>query len=277
MALSQQSGEVWRFIDSGFLDGRSNMAIDEAIALAVASGTVSPTLRVYGWMPPAISLGFHQSMSDIDLKLCEKDGVDVVFRPTGGRAILHAEELTYAVILPASSRHYQKDILPVYDVISRALLASLRLLGIDASFDRASATPKDFVRGELSTLCYATSIQHEIGYQGKKIVGSAQRRFERSVLQHGSILIGQRHLDIAKYLSQGDEKRRQAIRRYLQDHTITLNELSEQPVTYAQISKAMRDGFAQELGISWIENELTEQELVLADELRDKTDRSRRP
>jgi len=277
MALSQQPGECWRFIDSGFIDGRSNMAIDEAIALAAASGRIPPTLRVYGWMPPAISLGFHQSIDDIDLRLCEKEGIDVVFRPTGGRAILHAEELTYAVILPADSKHYHKGILPVYDLISRALLAVLQLLGINASFDRASATPKDFMRGELSTLCYATSIQHEIGYQGKKLVGSAQRRFEGALLQHGSILIGQRHLDIAKYLSRGDERRRHAIRRYMQEHTISLNELSEQPLHYTQISKAMRNGFSQELGISWMDGELTQQELVMADELREKTNRPRKP
>ncbi len=276
MALFQKPAEVWRFIDSGFTDGRSNMTLDEAIAMAAASGSVPPTLRVYGWMPPAISLGFHQSMDDIDLSQCAKDGIDVVFRPTGGRAILHAEELTYSVILPDNSKHYQKDILPIYDVISRALLAALHLLGIDASFDRASSTPKDFMRGELSTLCYATSIQHEIGYQGKKLVGSAQRRFEGSVLQHGSILIGQRHLDIAKYLSRGDEKRRQAIRRYMQEHTITLNELSDRPLNYAQLSKAMRDGFAQELGISWIDSEPSSQELQMAEELKAKTDRPKR-
>jgi lipoate-protein ligase A len=270
MASSQNSAEVWRFIDSGFQNGRRNMAIDEAIAISATSGQGIATLRIYGWRPPAISLGYHQSIKDINLSLCEEDGIDVVFRPTGGRAILHAEELTYAVILPAGSNHYRKDVLPVYDLISRALLAALQLIGIDASFDRASLTPKDFMRGDLSTLCYATSVQHEIGFGGRKLVGSAQRRFEGSLLQHGSILIGQRHLDITRYLTRGDERWRRAVNRYMRDHTICLNELSPTPIIFPQLSLALRKGFEQVLGVTFQEGELSENELRSVDEILSK-------
>jgi len=261
--------ERWRLIDSGSLPGHLNMAIDMALAKFTSSGNSFPTVRFYGWSPAAISLGFHQSSKEIDTELCEKDGVDVVIRPTGGRAILHAEELTYAVSLPANSRYYDKDIMTVYERLSRCLVSGLNQLNIPVTFEKADKTPKNFSRGELSSLCYASSIQHEIGYNGKKLVGSAQRRFDGAALQHGSILIGRRHLDLPNYLAQKTIERKKAMRRYMEANTICLNDLSSIPVSYSDVAEAIKNGFEEELDIEFFVDELSGDEMAKARELQE--------
>ena len=250
------SKETWRFINSGFQDGITNMAVDEALATTLKNGGIKPTLRVYRWKPYTISLGFHQSLEDLDLGLYRADGIDVVFRPTGGRAILHAEELTYSVVVPKSGAFYKSEIMSVYETISRGILAALRELNVRVEFEGAQKTPNDFARGELSTFCYASSIRHEIGFQGKKMVGSAQRRYEHAALQHGSILIGDRHLDLGKYISHGDDAWKQAVRDYMSRHTVCINQLSPQPVEYEQLAAAMKIGFQKALGIRLVDGEL---------------------
>lgn len=252
--------ERWRVIDSGALSGAQNMAIDEAIAAYNTQMDALPTLRLYAWKPCAISLGFHQSLEDIHLDRCRNDGIQVVVRPTGGRAVLHAEELTYAVVIPKSSVFYHDKILTVYETISRALLEAFHRLNISADFERAGRTPNNFSRGELSSLCYASSVQHEIGVGGRKLVGSAQRRIDGVILQHGSILIGPKHLDLTYYLDQGDDKWRAAVRRYMERHTVCLNELSTKPVHYASLADAIQRGFESQLGIRLEPASLTEWE-----------------
>ena len=253
--------ETWRFINSGYLDGATNMAIDVALARCMFSTSHYPILRIYGWNPPAISLGYHQKLEDIDLPKCERDGIDVVYRPTGGRAILHADELTYSVILPKSSRYYFKEISKVYEVISLCLTSALKQLNLNVKFERARVTPANFSRGELSTMCYASTIQHEISYEGKKLVGSAQRRFDHVVLQHGSILIGPKHLDLVNYLVNGEPQRQTRIRDFLKSKTVCLNDINNTPVSFSTLSGVIKTGFENELDIKFLDTELTQREL----------------
>ena len=243
------------------------MALD--VALAKTSATdIKPILRFFSWKPAAISLGFHQSINDINIELCVEKGVDVVVRPTGGRAILHASELTYSVILPHSSQYFHRDILPVYDIISKSLVIGLQNLGLPVVFERAEKTPKDFSKGELSSICYATSVQHEIGIDGKKLVGSAQRRFENAVLQHGSILIGLDHLDLPLFLTRGDEKRREAMRTFMEKKTICLSQFGT--FSYKMIAESIKKGFEQSLNIEFVNDNPSAQELENAEGLLEK-------
>lgn len=246
------------------------MAFDMAMTEAAARGETLPTLRVYAWKPYSISLGYHQSEKDIELDICRRDGVDVVLRPTGGRAILHANELTYAVSIPPASPFFNKEILAVYDMISRCLVASLRSLNINVDFERARKTPKDFSRGELSSLCYASSVQYEISIGKRKLVGSAQRRINGSVLQHGSILIGDEHLQITKYLTAKNEAWRDRVKKYMEKNTATLSEVSENPLSYDLLANALRFGFQQELGIEFIDGELSAAEQQHAQKIAPK-------
>jgi lipoate-protein ligase A len=251
----------WRFINSGYLTGRENMAIDRVMAQHARDNEQRATLRVYGWKPSAISLGYHQPITDIDTSRCKQDSIDVVTRPTGGRAVLHAEELTYSVVIPKQSKYFHDNILKVYEKISYAILRSLSYLDVLLSFDRARRTSKYLNKGEYSTLCYAASAQYEIGYKGRKLVGSAQRRFDDVVLQHGSILIGTRHLDLVDYLAHGNERWRSSVRQYMEKKTICLNELRDHPVNYDELAGAMKSGFENELAITLAEDQLSAQEL----------------
>lgn len=255
--------EEWRYLETLGYPGDLNMALD--VALAAKSG--KPVLRLFTWSPFAISLGFHQKPDDVNPDLCRHAGYDVVKRPTGGRAILHAAELTYSVILPQTSAFYHKDILPVYDTISRCLVSGLESLGFPVEFERAEKTPHGFNRGELSSLCYASSVQHEITIKGRKLVGSAQRRYEFSVLQHGSILIGEEHLDLPLYLNRGDEKRRLSMKDYMRRHTICLSELDPN-IRIEQVMNALKLGFEQQLVIRLTTDKIGEEEMSLAQSLR---------
>ena len=262
--------EAWRFIDSGLQRGAMNMALDMAMTQAAVAGNALPTLRVYGWRPPAISLGYHQSENDVDVARCRKDEIDVVLRPTGGRAILHQNELTYSVSIPPESIHFAPDIQSVYALISRALVAALRLLDVNVEFDRARKTPKDFSKGELSTLCYASSVKYEINIGRKKLVGSAQRRINGGVLQHGSILIGDEHLRIARYLAAKDDQWRERVRDFMKKNTVSLNQVSRSPITYAQAGAALKKGFARELGVEFVDDDFSVAELDHAEKIKQK-------
>ena len=126
----------WRLIYDTPLDGARNMAIDEAILESVSAEKVLPTLRFYAWSPPCLSLGYGQSVRDVDFKRIADAGWQVVRRPTGGRAILHMDELTYSVAIPANHPIAAGSIMESYRRISRALLTGLRELGLQPQADR---------------------------------------------------------------------------------------------------------------------------------------------
>ena len=258
--------ERWRYIDSGSNDGFTNMATDAALAQCY-QGT--PLLRLYAWSPPAISLGFHQRLNDLDRAKCQQDGIDVVFRPTGGRAVLHADEVTYAVILGPESRLYDSRVLPVYERISQGIMAALADLNIAVDFERAARSAAKPEKKELSRLCFASSIQYEIGHAGRKMIGSAQRRFGTVVLQHGSILLGKRHLDLADYLARRDADGPAQIRRFMEEKTISLNEIAPVALAYDQLSAALRAGFARHWGIEFSDSTLDSAEEGSAARLRE--------
>lgn len=121
----------WQFLSTGYAPGNENMAFDVALAETLLAGTSVNTLRLYGWAPPAISLGWNQSDEALDRMRARASGVDIVRRPTGGRAILHSDELTYSVVMLSAT----KNVLDVYDTISRALVCGLRSLGVDAALE----------------------------------------------------------------------------------------------------------------------------------------------
>ncbi|HQG46612.1 MAG TPA: lipoate--protein ligase family protein [bacterium] len=249
--------EAWRFIDSGFADGFTNMAVDTALARCHDG---RPVLRVYGWKPPAISLGHHQRLNDLDLEKCGRDNLDVVFRPTGGRAVLHADEVTYAVILGPGSRLYDPCILPLYERISAGLTAALRQLGVALEFERNARALPLHEKSGLDRLCFASAIRYELGHDGKKAIGSAQRRFGPVALQHGSILLGDAHLQLVDYLSRREEGWQLQARRFMQEKTLCLNEIAPRPLEYSQVAAALRDGFATRWGISFSDSALSREE-----------------
>lgn len=192
------------FIDSGPLPGDRNMAIDLEWLEKVAQRSDYGVVRFYRWQPYCLSLGRYQSMDTVDRDRCRKDGVDVVVRPTGGRAVLHAEELTYSVILPGTKLG---TLHTVYRRLSEALAEGLRAVGLPAEVVRQGDSLRSHYPTASGTSCFSSSTQYEIQIDGKKIVGSAQRRSDGAMLQHGSILIGPFHRRIVDYLKLTPEQK----------------------------------------------------------------------
>ena len=235
------------------------MAFDAAMALGGFQSL--PTLRVFRWRPYCISLGHHQNAGEIDLQKCEADGIDVVRRPTAGRAILHADELTYSVAVPAGHAWYQMLPLDFYRRISEAIALGLQLLGAEIEF---APGEKLYQEGRpLRLACFASSARNEITANGRKVVGSAQRRFRAGVLQHGSILLQRGHERLVDYLV-GTPADVAAERVRLQRHTTTLADVLPVPASFEGVMHALRRGFEETLHLEFVEDDPRSEEIEWA-------------
>ena len=184
------------FLD-GAASGAENMDRDASLLASHQPGD-DPVLRLYRWEPAAVTIGYNQDFSSFDAAAIERAGYGLVKRPTGGRAILHAEELTYAVIGSSPGPVFGDSLHETYMKINQALLAFLADLGIAA--DISAGESREAARG---LVCFHSAGRHEVSVAGRKIIGSAQRRTNGVFLQHGSILAGPRHQKLPTFLRQG--------------------------------------------------------------------------
>lgn len=185
------------------------MQLDEWLARAWFPETQEPVFRVYGWSPYTLSLGFHQSVNDVDVETVHREEYELVRRPTGGRAVFHAEEITYSVVLDAT----RQSVNDVYERISRALVSGLKNAGYNVEFAGTRQNFSEHYKKTSSISCFTASSEYEIQLEGRKLVGSAQRRYTRedggvTALQHGSILTGPQHLQLVDFLNIDDEAKR---------------------------------------------------------------------
>lgn len=236
-------GKVF-LIDSGAKRGRFQMWLDETLAMnfnAVAQtfGENVALLRFYAWQPFCVSLGYHQSDAMFDREAMAQEGIDLVRRPTGGRAVFHAEELTYSIVANADASNAT-----CYAQISFALQAGLAALGIEASFQRQQPDFRARYAQAESAPCFTASARDELEAQGKKIIGSAQRRYGKTLLQHGSILLSPKHREMTRYLAASDNVKAR-IAKDLREKTTSASELLGKPVTYRAAVQAFRAGFEQ--------------------------------
>lgn len=261
------------------------MAVDEAILEAVGKELAPPTLRLYAWQPACLSLGYAQAISDVDLPALASSGWQLVRRPTGGRAILHIDELTYAVIAPHSEPSVQGSVLESYQRLAQALLKALHLLGIPAQAHEISSPNTSNIPNpnpnilpnqnttltNLNPICFEVPSNYEILVNGKKIIGSAQARRKEGVLQHGSFPLNGDITRILRVLSFKDEmSRQQAIARLVQRAT-TAELASGRFIEWDEAARAFIHAFEDTLQIRLVRSDLSGAELVRADELvRDK-------
>jgi lipoate-protein ligase A len=247
-----ESVSRWDFIDTGFNTGRFNMEFDLQLVERCRHEDVS-FIRFYRWKPYAISLGYNQSKftrgHKIDTGKCKEDNIDIVQRPTGGRAVLHSEELTYSVVMKSD-----KPVQALYREISLALLEGLKLVDEKndelqkLSFTKETPDLLKLAKTGMYNLCFNTSIKNEINYKGKKLVGSAQRKFGDIVLQHGSVLIGEHHKNIVKYLAV-DNKEKDRLKREIDEKTTCLNEITGREISYEEAAASLIKGFEKTLNI----------------------------
>lgn len=174
----------WRFIDTGPCDAAMNMAIDEAISHSVITGMAPPTLRVYAWERPSVTIGYFQRLRDIDVEFCTRAGIPVVRRLTGGRAVLHDEDVTYSFSAAEQAHCTFRSLSRSYQSIAEAFLLAFRDFGLNVDMERRRKRHGPAVH---SAHCFEAASFSEAVCGGKKIMGSAQRRFRQSLLQQGSI------------------------------------------------------------------------------------------
>ena len=254
---------TWRLLDTGWQDGATNMAIDEAILQAVSSGYSPPTLRFYGWNPPSLSLGYAQPAGVVDVAACVERGWDVVRRPTGGRAILHIDELTYSVCVPESEPRVHGGVLASYRRLSDALAAGLERLGLNP----ARAEPDGADDATKGPACFDAPSNFEITIGAHKLVGSAQARKQGVVLQHGTLPLYGDITRIAEAL-EGDEGRQAKIRQRLLESAITLEASLGRCVPYEEVVALLSQGFAATLNLQLEIGTLSPWELERAQTLR---------
>jgi lipoate-protein ligase A len=177
----------WRLLLHGPANGPWNMAVDEAVARAVGDGLAPATLRFYEWSPPTVSLGYLQhAPGGVDLVACRRQGFGLVRRITGVRAVLHADELTYSVAVPLQGPWRSLSVSDAFARISSGLIAGLKHLGVEATLGESRARTGG---GPESGACFLLHRMPAILVGGRKLLGSAMRRWDRSLLQHGSLLL----------------------------------------------------------------------------------------
>jgi lipoate-protein ligase A len=238
------------------------MAVDEAVFRAYLCGEAPPTLRFYGWQTPAVSLGhFQDAQREIDRAACRRLGIAVVRRPTGGRAVLHEDELTYAVIAGSAVPQFPADIEGTYLQISRCLQAALQEIGIAAEM-KAEPRPAD---EPPDAACFAVPSRYELLVEGRKICGSAQMRSQGAFLQHGALLL---RFDPGRTCAvlrpQGDPERQG---RRLKAAVTAVAEHIARDVDGKALSRIVAGACERLLGIRLSEGELTEAEQALRDRL----------
>jgi lipoate-protein ligase A len=240
------------------------MAVDEAILESAGAGAQPPTLRIYSWTPPCLSLGYAQPAADVDWRAAAALAWQVVRRPTGGRAILHTDELTYSVAGPENEPRLAGGVLESYRRLAEALLDGLHRLSL-----AADAQEKSTAAGGLNTnpVCFETPSNYEITVNGKKLVGSAQSRRLGGVLQHGSLPLHGDLTRITQALCFAQPADRLAAARRLLDHATTVENVLYPPPDLPQAAAAIKQGFEHALDLRFEPGQLSPAELARADQL----------
>ena len=235
--------EKWRLLKTEDNTASTNMAIDRAVLVSCSKGKVSPTVRFYTWKPPAISIGYFQSLAEeVDLDICKKLGVDYVRRITGGGAVFHDNELTYSIVIPESHYQIPKNIIESYGRICGAVMKGLKHLGIDSKY----APINDIITN------------------GKKISGNAQTRKAKTVLQHGTVLMD---VDVDKMFSLlivPNEKIKDKMIADVKQRVTSIKQILGRNINFEEAAKAMKLGFEEEFNVELIKGTLTKEEIELA-------------
>ncbi|MBN2387508.1 MAG: lipoate--protein ligase family protein [Anaerolineales bacterium] len=254
----------WRLLLSPAARGAWNMAVDEAILEAAGGRAAPPTLRLYAWNPACLSLGYAQPIADVDLERLAARGWDLVRRPTGGRAILHTDELTYSVAAPPDEPRMAGSLLESYNRLAGALLRALEILSLPVEIQEHAAHP---AVQNTNPVCFEVPSTYEITVGGRKLVGSAQARRREGVLQHGSLpLTGDLTRIVQALAFPGDDARDEAARRLLERAT-TVEAALGRAISWDEAAQAFVNAFGEVLSMELQAGQLTSNERQRAEEL----------
>ncbi|MCM3715265.1 lipoate--protein ligase family protein [Alkalihalobacillus oceani] len=244
--------EIWRFIDSGACSPAYNMALDEALLTWHSEGRIPPTIRFYGWDPATLSIGYFQKVEkEIHLDKVREYGLGFVRRPTGGRAVLHDQELTYSVIVSEEHPDMPATVTEAYRVISQGILEGFTDVGLEAYFSIPRTEEElSSLKNPRSAVCFDAPSWYELVVEGRKVAGSAQTRQKGVILQHGSIILDideDKLFDLFKYPS---ERVRERMQRNFRNKAVAINALRSEPLTMEEAKQAFRKGFEKGLNIT---------------------------
>ena len=253
---------TWRLIKTEPANGAWNMAVDEAILEAVAARLAPATLRLYAWEPACLSLGRAQLFSDVDTSLIQSASVDLVRRITGGRAILHADELTYSITAPGTEPRVAGDIPTSYKLLSAGLLQALQLLGVNATNSHHATQ-----RAGAGAVCFEVPSQYEITFGERKLIGSAQVRRRNVVLQHGTLPLTGNIARICELLPFAGPRERTAAAERVRSRACTLATALGRDTSWDTAAEALAAGFSSALNLVLEQQPLSAQETARAQAL----------
>ncbi len=261
--------ETWRFIDFQYYTPEMNMALDEALLYWHSQKQFPPTIRFYGWNPPTLSLGYFQNVEkEINLDKVKKHGFGLVRRLTGGRAVLHDQELTYSVIVSEDHAKMPKAVTEAYRVISQGLLEGFNALGLHAYFSVPETKEEmEKLKNPRSSVCFDAPSWYELVIEGKKIAGSAQTRHKGVILQHGSILLEIEEEKLFDLFHYPNERVRERLQKGFKEKAVAINDISDRVITLEEARTAFKSGFEKGLDIKLEPYVLTEEEMAYVKEL----------
>jgi lipoyl(octanoyl) transferase len=259
----------WRYLITPAAGGAWNMAVDEAILEHIGRGESLPTLRLYAWDPACLSLGHSQPFADVNQALLQARGWEVVRRATGGRAILHTDELTYSVTGSAEDPVFTGGVLESYNRIAQALSFAVKNLGLPVEMKEGKTSDNTMP----NPVCFEVPSAYEITVGGKKLIGSAQARKKEGVLQHGSLPLTGDLTRICQGLVFANDEVREAAAQRLLTRATTVESALGRGVSWDMAAQAFVHAFEAQLGLCFERGELLESEAKRAEELvREKYD-----
>ena len=230
---------------------KTNMEIDHSLASQFKLHN-KPVIRFYGWQPAALSYGYHQKESDFNLEEIKKSNIDIVRRPTGGRAIFHKNELTYSIIVP-------KNLISKFDLYKKTHFAFSKVIKnfiSDVALSKKQIKFGDLYKEKKSAVCFAASARFEVGIDNRKLIGSAQRVYQDALLQHGSIMLSESHLELINFLTI-DSAEKQKLKQEL-ELTTTFLDLDHFGLTIKDLSERFLDCIVKEIGFNSIKTSIFE-------------------
>lgn len=230
---------IWHFIDTESSSGKFNMELD--LFLSNICKDDEAFFRLYRWNPYTISLGANQNINEIDIEKCNYENIGIVTRPTGGRAILHAEELTYSLVLPLSIGLSAREIYSKVSITLSAALAKYDSKLSSVELENLQPDFKELLNNPSGALCFASTAKSEVKFRGKKLIGSAQRKMNKVILQHGSILCGNKHASLPDYLI--DKTNIDELKVELSDKTIEIESIINKKIDYSLLADTIKKQF----------------------------------
>ncbi|MGR3764992.1 lipoate--protein ligase family protein [Rossellomorea sp. NS-SX7] len=263
------SKETWRFIDSGNCSPSYNMALDEALLDWHSEGKIPPTIRFYGWDPATLSVGYFQKVEkEINMDAVKEYGLGFVRRPTGGRGVLHDEELTYSVIVSEEHPEMPKTVTEAYRVISEGVLKGFQGLGLEAYFAvPKTAEEREGLKNPRSAVCFDAPSWYELVVEGRKVAGSAQTRQKGVILQHGSILLDLDEDKLFSLFKYPSERVKERMQKAFKNKAVAMNEISRERITMDMAKEAFKKGFEEGLDIHLEPYVLSEEETQYVENL----------